>query len=404
MCLIDDIAGRAEQRLLDHVAQLANVARPTMVPNAINGASREANLRPPIAATMQRQKVAGEKLSIAMPATKRRHVDGDNAQPEIEIGPELAGTHQFLQRPIGRGDKPHVDFSVTHSANTADGAVLKQFQELLLNRLLDIANFVEKQRAAMRRLDQTNLAIFRICESPSLMAEQLRFKELHWQRRAIDFDEWGGLSWPTKMQGTGDQFFAGAGLAANEHSRRFARDQIPFRLDQYPNTFAQPLHWGRVADKLIEAAAISFARIEVRQCALQLLLAERLVDEDFELAENDRLHKVVVGACLHRIDRSLHAAVSGDADNFDPRVTNPNLLHHLEPMPVRQIQVQQDNVEFGLIEKLDPLGGRARSQDLIAASLEITLDVLGEDFLVLDQEDTAGHLLKLLQAIQGSLR
>src|SRR5262249_62268908 len=111
--------------------------------NTTTAAREKTTTSPPIAATMQRQKVAGEKLSIAMPATKRRHVDGDNAQPEIQIGPELAGTHQFLQRPIGRGDKPHVDFSVTHSANTADGAVLKQFQELLLNRLLDIANFVE---------------------------------------------------------------------------------------------------------------------------------------------------------------------------------------------------------------------------------------------------------------------
>src|SRR5262245_32293411 len=145
MCLIDDIAGRAEQRLLDHVAQLPDIAGPAMVPNAINGARREANLRSAVAATLQHQEVTGEEFSIAMPATKRRHVDGDDVQTVIEIGPELPGTHQFLQRPIGRGNEPHVNFTVTHSADTADGAVLKQFQELMLNRLLDVANFIRSE-------------------------------------------------------------------------------------------------------------------------------------------------------------------------------------------------------------------------------------------------------------------
>jgi len=51
-----------------------------------------------------------------------------------------------------------------------------------------------------------------------------------------------------------------------------------------------------------------------------------------------------------------------------------------------------------LIENPNPVGRRSGDKDLVAASLEIALDVLGENLFVLDHEDTEPHLLKLLSA------
>src|SRR5215831_20756745 len=149
-----------------------------------------------------------------------------------------------------------------------------------------------------------------------------------------DLDEWSSLSRALEMQRAGDELFARAGLSANEHRRRLSLDETPLCLDQGTNALAQPLHRRGVADELVETAAVGVARIEVGQRALQPLLAEGLVDQDFELAQNDRLHHVVVGPAFHRIDGGLHAAVSGDADDLDPRVTPPNLLENLKPVQI----------------------------------------------------------------------
>jgi len=134
------------------------------------------------------------------------------------------------------------------------------------------------------------------------------------------------------MQRAGDELFARAGLSANEHRRRLSLDETPLCLEQGANALAQPLHRRGVAHELVETAAVSLARIEVAQRALQPLLAEGLVDQHFELAQNDRLHHVVVGPALHRIDGGLHAAVPGDADDLDPRIALPNLLENLKPV------------------------------------------------------------------------
>src|SRR5215510_6646252 len=350
---------------------------------------------------MQCEKMSGKEFGVAMTAAQRRHVDGHDAQAVIEIGAELAGAHQLLQGPVGRGDEPYIHGAVAYSTDAADRAVLDQLQQLELHGWFDITDLVEEQRAAVGCFDQTNPAILGIGERPSLVAEQFRFEELHRECRTVDLDERRGLSRAFEMQRARHQLFAGAGLSANQHRWRLSLDKAPLCLDQGANTLAQLLHRRRFADELVETATVRLARVEVGQRALQLFLAESLVDQDFKLAENDRLRQVVVGSGLHCIDCGLHVSVPGNTHDFDPCVAPANLVEDLEPVQIGQIQVEQDEVELGFVEMPDPLGRSCGDEDLVAASVEIAFDVLGKYLFVLDQEDTARHLIKLRSAWSG---
>src|SRR5262245_42370644 len=340
---------------------------------------------------MQCEKMSGKEFGVAMTAAQRRHVDGHDAQAVIEIGAELAGAHQLLQGPVGRGDKPYIHGAVAYSTDAADRAVLDQLQQLELHGWFDITDLVEEKRAAVGCFDQTNSAILGIGERPSLVAEQFRFEELHRQRRTVDLDERRGLSRAFEMQRARHQLFAGAGLSANQHCRRLSLDKAPLCLDQRANTLAQLLHRRRFADQPGEAATVRLAPVEVGQRALQLFLAEGLVDQDFELAENNRLRQVVAGSGLHRIDGRLHVSVPGNAHDLGPRIAPAKLVEDLEPVQIGQIQVEQDEIELGFIEKPNPFGRGSGDEDVVTASLEIALDVLGKYLFVLDQEDPARH-------------
>src|SRR5215510_3294553 len=340
---------------------------------------------------MQCEKMSGKEFGVAMTAAQRRHVDGYDAQAVIQIGAELAGTHQFLQGPVGRGDEPHIHGAVAYSTDAADRAILDQLQQLELHGWFDITDLVEEQRAAVGCFHQTNPAILGIGERPSLVAEQFRLEELHRQRRTVDLDERRGFSRAFEMQRARHQLFAGAGLSANQHRRRLSLDEAPLSLDQRANTLAQLLHRRRFADEPGEAATVRLAPVEVGQRALQLFLAESLVDQDFELAENDRLRQVVAGSGLHRVDCGLHVSMPANAHYLHPRIAPAKLVQDLEPVQIGQIEVEQDEIELGFIEKSNPVGRSSGDEGLVAASLKIALDVLGKYLFVLDQEDPARH-------------
>src|SRR5262249_27049091 len=67
------------------------------------------------------------------------------------------------------------------------------------------------------------------------------------------------------------------------------------------------------------------------------------------------------------------------------------LVEDLEPVQIGQIQVEQDEIELGFIEKPNPFGRSSCDEDVVTASLKIALDVLGKYLFVLDQEDPTRH-------------
>jgi hypothetical protein len=82
------------------------------------------------------------------------------------------------------------------------------------------ADFVEEQRAAGCRLDQTLLAVGGAGEGALFVAEQFAFEQRFGHPGAINCNERPLLAGAGLMDGAGDQLLAGAGFAEQQHRRR----------------------------------------------------------------------------------------------------------------------------------------------------------------------------------------
>jgi hypothetical protein len=92
-------------------------------------------------------------------------------------------------------------------------AVLQHAQQLRLRRLVQVADLVEEDRAAVRKLESTTPQGRRAGECTLLVPEELALDQVGRDRRTIDLHERTGRERAAVMDVRGEQFLAGAGIA-----------------------------------------------------------------------------------------------------------------------------------------------------------------------------------------------
>ena len=117
-----------------------------------------------------------------------------------------------------------MDGIVCGAAEPLELALLQHAQQLDLGREVQLADLVEKQRAALGQLEAPFLRRVRAGERAFLVAEQLRFDQILRQRRAADLDERLLGARRVVVDRVRDQLLAGAGFAAQQHGRVGRRD------------------------------------------------------------------------------------------------------------------------------------------------------------------------------------
>ena len=98
-----------------------------------------------------------------------------------------------------------------------------------------VADFVEKQRAAIGFLEFARLVGAGAGERPFAMAEQFAFDQVFGNRRAVDFDKHLLAPQALRVDRPRHQLFAGSRFAVNEHppiGRRHQADLLPQRLQR----------------------------------------------------------------------------------------------------------------------------------------------------------------------------
>src|SRR5262245_66564263 len=89
---------------------------------------------------------------------KRRYLNREDRQPEEQIFAELALGHALFQVPVRCRDDTHVHDQRLSAANALEPLLLERAQDLGLQRQRQIADFIEKQRAAMSQLEAARFA------------------------------------------------------------------------------------------------------------------------------------------------------------------------------------------------------------------------------------------------------
>jgi len=249
------VVGIGEQRhALHHVRELADVARPRIREQRRFGVGGERLGGHAILARRAIEVVASDFENVAAPLAERRQADVHHRQAVIEVFTEAA--HADCRRQIFAGRREHqrVRRFGACAAEAPHGAILDRLEQLRLRRVGHEADLVEKDRPAMRHLQQAGLGLLRIGEGATLEAEQLRLEQRVWNRRAIDIHERRRGPRTQFVNQTCDEPFTGTGFAGDQNRR-----QTPGRCRKASNQPRELLTKGgrgcAVPDELIEGHA-----------------------------------------------------------------------------------------------------------------------------------------------------
>ena len=103
----DRLAAGDDGRVLDGVAQLADVAGPGPCRSSVEDVAGELSVRHGGQAGLS-QEMLGQGRDVFPALAKGRNVDLEDAEAEEQVLAELTGRHQRAQRPVGRRDDPDV--------------------------------------------------------------------------------------------------------------------------------------------------------------------------------------------------------------------------------------------------------------------------------------------------------
>ena len=158
--------------MLDHVLQLSDVARPAERGQAVQRCRLDAG-EP---ASQARRQAAGKRRQqgdVLPPISQWWQMDGEYAEPIVQIVAEASALDRLFERPVGRGDQPDVDPPGLGGAQTLELALLEDPQQRHLHVEGELADFVEKERRAVGLLEAPDAPLAGTGEGAVFVAEQL---------------------------------------------------------------------------------------------------------------------------------------------------------------------------------------------------------------------------------------
>src|SRR5204862_1905814 len=121
---------------------------------------------------------------------------------------ELPAPHLLGKVAIRGRDQPHVDVDHVRAAEAFELPLLDDAQQARLHFEWQLADLVQEDRAAMRKLEASNLRSVRAGERAPLTAEQLALDQRGRQRRAVDDHERLVAARAAPVNGAREQFLA----------------------------------------------------------------------------------------------------------------------------------------------------------------------------------------------------
>ncbi len=164
-------SSREDERPLDHVLELADVSRPRVRHQRLHRALRHSLDAPSELGLAAVDVGPNEERDVLSPISQRRHLDGEDAEAEVEIAPENAVGHGLLEVPVGRGHDPHVDPPGAGGAHPFELPVLQEAKQLDLEIDRKLADLVQKDCAPVGHLESPRSRSGRAGEGAPLVTE-----------------------------------------------------------------------------------------------------------------------------------------------------------------------------------------------------------------------------------------
>ena len=132
---------------------------------------------------------------------------------------------------VGGAEDADVDPERLVLAHAADLAGLEEPQQLDLHALVELADLVEEERAAVGDLEEPLAVGIGAGEGPLAMAEELALDQVLGQGAAVDRDERAAGAIALVVEAARDQLLAGAGLAQDHDGGVGGGDRVDQAAD-----------------------------------------------------------------------------------------------------------------------------------------------------------------------------
>ena len=193
-----------------------------MPAQGIGGRRRQIGYRYIHALTIGTQEMLSQRQYITMPFPQGRQPRLRDVQAIQQIETETAGGNGMLEIDVGRRHQAYIHGNRFARTDAHHLALLQHPQQLNLHGQRQVADFIQKQRAAMGGLEPAFAPAHRTGKRTGLMTEQFAFREVIADGAAIDREKRTGAA-AQLMNVPRHQFLAGAGLTADEHRRLAGR-------------------------------------------------------------------------------------------------------------------------------------------------------------------------------------
>src|SRR5229473_3554630 len=319
----DDPAGRHDDGSVDLVLELADVARPLVLDDGLQGLGAEANLALEGLAIAAQEGI-GEEDHVLTALAERRQVDGDHGESIVEILAEAAAAQGFVEALVGGRHHAHVDGDDLATAHPLDLALLQEAQQLHLEGQAHLRDLVQEEGSAGGHLDLALALGVGPRERAPLVAEELTLEQRLGDRPAVDGHERPAAPRAMRVNGPGHQLLARAALPLAEHGGI----RLGHALDD-PEDLA---HLGRGAENIREADGVLLLLGLLLALPLELAQVGGAAEHHLEVVEIDRLQVVVEGPALHGGHGIGAIAIARDDDDLGIRGGGEDVLERAEPL------------------------------------------------------------------------
>src|SRR5688572_1668638 len=379
MARLDRVAVAEDDGALDAVLQLANVAGPRVAVQLVERRSREHERLLVQIAAEPVDKVPGENDDVPRAFPQRRNLNREHREAEKEVLAELPLGHALLEVPVGRGHDADVNVQRLGATDALEAFFLECTQDLRLEWQRQVADFIQKQRAAMRQLEAAGFPRDGARERALLVPEQFRFEQRVRNRRAVDRHEGRVGAGTERMQAAGKQLLARAALSFQEH-RGISRS-CAVQLLQDVTELAI------LADDPRRAPPFGHLLLEEDVFRHHAALRDGALHHQQQVIRIDRLGEEVRGALTHGPDGILNAAVGGHHDHRQLGIELLGGTQDAEAIADGQLEVGEDDGGTRLPDLVHGLGLVARLEDDVSLRLEGVAQHLPQRILVFDEEN-----------------
>src|SRR4051794_31033568 len=172
----------------------------------------------------------GERQNLARALAERLNREPHDIEPKIQILPKAAFANHRRQIAMRRRDDSQINRNRFNAADRHDRALLNAPQQFRLHSQRQLADFVEKQRAAIGTANKAQCCRDGASECPLHMTEKLRLHELGREYRAIDWYKWISRTRTEIVNLSRGNFLAGTGFALDQNGGRARSDPFDLRL------------------------------------------------------------------------------------------------------------------------------------------------------------------------------